>query len=129
MTKKIIIGILIALAIIALFAFLYKQSNKPGKYDAFAQCITDSGTKFYGAWWCPHCQNQKTMFGNSAKNLPYIECQTSDRKMLQICTDEGIQSYPTWKFPDGSVETGELSIEELAAKTQCSPDASAATTQ
>ena len=41
-----------------------------GKYDEFAQCLKDKGATFYGAFWCPHCQAQKKLFGTSVKFLP-----------------------------------------------------------
>jgi thiol-disulfide isomerase/thioredoxin len=100
--------------------FLTAQAKKPGKYDEVAQCITDSGAKFYGAWWCPHCQAQKAIFGKSAKKLPYVECQTRSREMIGTCTEEKIEGFPTWVFADGSRVTGERSIQELAEKTNCS---------
>ncbi len=99
--------------------------NKPGstKLDGFAQCITDSGAKFYGAFWCPHCQAQKALFGASAKLLPYIECSNADRSQKQACIDAKVESYPTWEMKDGTrlpVENGAgVSLETLAAKTQC----------
>jgi hypothetical protein len=94
--------------------------NEPGKYDEFASCITDSGTTFYAAFWCPHCQAQKAMFGKSDKYLPYVECsQPSGQGQLQICTDANVTSYPTWQFPDGSRLTGEQDLETLAEKTGC----------
>src|SRR5690242_11019622 len=30
---------------------------------AFAQALSASGTKMYGAFWCSHCNNQKALFG------------------------------------------------------------------
>src|SRR3989344_2470389 len=92
----------------------------PGKYDTFAQCLSDKGATFYGAFWCPHCQAQKKLFGNSARLLPYVECSTLDGKgQVQACTEKGVASYPTWEFADGSRLTGEISLEELAKKTSC----------
>lgn len=112
--------IIVTLAIIGgLIAFLVAEAKKPGKYDEFAQCLSDSGAQFYGAWWCPHCQAQKSLFGKSAKKLPYIECQTKDSKQTQQCDDIGIASYPTWIFADGTRVTGEQSFAELAEKTSC----------
>lgn len=88
-------------------------------YDSFAQCLTDAGAKFYGAYWCPHCQSQKKLFQNSSK-LPYIECSTPNGQgQLPICTDAGITGYPTWKFADGSQLDGERTLEELGEKTNC----------
>lgn len=89
------------------------------EYDTFAQCLTDAGAKFYGAYWCPHCQDQKKLLQNS-KKLPYIECSTPDgQAQVQVCIDAKITSYPTWVFADGSVGDGLQSIEVLAEKTNC----------
>lgn len=99
---------------------LVKNSNSPSKYDSFATCIKEKGAEFYGAFWCPHCRTQKSLFGKSAKNLPYIECSTPDgNSQLSSCTEKGIESYPTWFFADGTKESGELSLEKLAEKTSC----------
>lgn len=103
----------------ALIAFLTVQAKKPGKYDEFAQCISDSGAKFYGAWWCPHCQTQKAVFGKSSRLLPYVECQSKSRESFAICNDQDIKSYPTWIFANGSRVTGEQTFEQLAAQTAC----------
>lgn len=94
--------------------------NAPSKYDAFATCLGEKGATFYGAWWCPHCNNQKKLFGNAKRLLPYEECSTADGNgRLPICDEKGVESYPTWIFADGSKLTGEISLEELASKTLC----------
>ena len=120
--KKANIVTLIAVIIIVgggIYA-LVRKANTPGKYDTLAQCIADSGAKFYGAFWCPHCQATKAMFGKSAKLLPYIECsQPSGQGQLPICDEKGIKGYPTWIFPDASQLTGERTLQELADKTNC----------
>jgi thiol-disulfide isomerase/thioredoxin len=109
-----------AILIIIISVLLVKYSNTPSKYDGFASCLSEKGAKFYGAFWCPHCRNQKNMFGKSSKNLPYIECSTPDGNgQLAVCTEAGIESYPTWIFSDGSKENGEISLEKLAEKTNC----------
>ncbi len=119
-TKKIIPWIITVLVIGGFVSLLVVQAKKPGKYDTFAQCLSDSGAKFYGAFWCPHCQAQKALFGKSAKLLPYIECSTPDGKsQLPICTEKEIKGYPTWILPDGSRISGEQSFETLAEKTAC----------
>jgi thiol-disulfide isomerase/thioredoxin len=92
----------------------------PGNLDGFTQCLEDKGAIFYGAFWCPHCQRTKALFGSSAHLLPYVECSTPDGKeQLQICKDKGIQSYPTWTFADGSTLNGERTLKELSDKTGC----------
>lgn len=116
----IIIGVVTLLIVIGGAVALSANANKPGKLDGFAQCLKDKGVTFFGAFWCPHCKNQKKMFGNSAKLLPYTECSTADGKaQTQECIDKNIASYPTWEFADGSRETGEVSLEKLAEKSSC----------
>ena len=92
----------------------------PGRLDTFAQCLKDNGAIFYGAFWCPHCQAQKRMFGNSSQLLPYVECSTPDgQNQLQVCIDKEVQQYPTWDFADGSRLTVEVPLAQLAEKTGC----------
>jgi hypothetical protein len=88
-----------------------------GTYDDFAKYLTNHGAVFYGTFWCPHCQSQKTLFGSSAQFLPYFECSTPDGSgQVQACIDKKITSYPTWEFADGSRLTGELSLQQLVDK-------------
>ena len=118
-SKKMIAWGIIAVIIIAFGYWIFNVFSDSGKYDAFTQCIADSGAKFYGAFWCPHCQDQKNIFGSSKKYLPYVECSTPDRSsQLPECSSIGIESYPTWIFSDNS-RTNFLSLEELSRKTNC----------
>lgn len=123
MNKKIIFFGIAILAIIIFAAaglWLWGNYQNSGKYDSFAQCIKNSGAVFYGAFWCPHCQNQKKAFGNSEKYLPYVECSTQDgNSQTQICKDKKIESYPTWEFKSGDRQEGEMTLQELADKTKC----------
>ncbi|MFA7216947.1 MAG: thioredoxin domain-containing protein [Candidatus Paceibacterota bacterium] len=117
---KKIIYIIIALLFIGGVVFVIVSPAKGGEYDTFTQCLKDSGAKFYGTFWCPHCKNQKAMFGKSVKLLPYIECSTPDGQgQLQVCKDAQITGYPTWEFANGERLTGEVALEDLAAKTSC----------
>lgn len=118
MNKKAI-WILVALVFIGLVVWLIRTPGKPGKLDGLATCIKDSGALFYGAFWCPHCQNQKAMFGSSAKLLPYIECSTPNGQgQLEICTSAGVTGYPTWKIGTTTI-TGEQEPAKLAELTNC----------
>jgi thiol-disulfide isomerase/thioredoxin len=97
-SQKITIGVVIVLVAGAI-GFGIFASNKTGKYDELAQCIKDQGAQFFGAFWCPHCQKEKAMFGSSKKYLPYVECSTPDGQgQMQVCTDNNISGYPTWTF-------------------------------
>lgn len=113
--------IFFVLAIGGIFAARMWEDSQPGQYDTFAQCIADSGATFYGAFWCPHCEEQLEMFGNSDKLLPYVECSTPDgQNQTQACRDAEIQSYPTWDMPDGERITGVQTFQTLSEETGCS---------
>ena len=135
MKKTTILWIVGSLLVVgALVSLLVIQARKPGKYDTLAQCIADSGAKFYGAFWCPHCQAQKAMFGKSAKKLPYVECsEPNGKEQLPICKEAKIEGYPTWKLADNTLIPNEdgsgVSIETLATKTNCRAALAADTAQ
>jgi uncharacterized membrane protein len=71
--------------------------------------------KFYGASWCPHCQQQKQMFGSSVDRVPYIECSPGGPRapVSQACRDARIESYPTWII-NGQRYDGTQTLEALA---------------
>lgn len=118
--KNKIIWIIVILALLGGFVWLVKTPGKPGELDSFAQCIKDSGAKYYGAFWCPNCKNQEALFGRSAKLLPRIECSTPDGKgQLPVCQEAEIKGYPTWEFADGVRETGTLPLARLSELTSC----------
>ncbi len=117
-----VIGLLIVGVVltIVLGAGPSTKPQGPGEYDEFAKCLGEKGAVFYGAFWCPHCQAQKKMFGSSEKLLPYVECSLpSGQGQTAQCIEEGVKSYPTWRFADGSELTGEIPLETLAEKTSC----------
>lgn len=117
---KILIIIAVILIITAGGFIWWQQSNKIGKLDDFAKCLKDKGAAFYGAFWCPHCQSQKKLFGSSEKYLSYVECSTPDSNgQLEVCRKEKIEAYPTWKFSDGTIKQGELTLQELSDKSGC----------
>ncbi|MEX6503708.1 vitamin K epoxide reductase family protein [Pseudomonas zhanjiangensis] len=84
------------------------------RLQALASHLRDSGARFYGAYWCGTCQEQKHLFGSSAKRLPYIECTPNGRNGLlaPACLSAQINSYPTWIIR-GERHHKLLSIDEL----------------
>ena len=118
---KIAVYVLLIAAAFGLAFYLGRRSQH--KYDGFAQCLSDRGVKMYGAWWCPHCQEQKEKFGQvSFKLVPYTECGVPGdiKGQNPVCKQEGIQHSPTWQFPP----TGErvervFSLEELSDRSGC----------
>jgi hypothetical protein len=110
--------------IVAAFGLSYYLGYRSQhKYDGFARCLGDRGVKMYGAWWCPHCTEQKEKFGASFEYAPYVECGVKGDAKGQnpVCQDAGIKHFPTWQFPP----TGErvervFSLQELSDRTGCS---------
>ena len=85
----------------------------------FAKALAASGTTFYGAAWCPACKQQKDLFEDGYQFLPFVEVTNLDNPVTlnAIGTAEGIESFPTWKFPDGSRVTGAQSLETLSQRS------------
>lgn len=82
---------------------------------ALARHLTQVGAKEYGAFWCPHCHEQKQLFGKEAFALAdYVECDPEGRNSrAQMCLDAKIQGYPTWEI-NGKFYQGVQSLEKLA---------------
>lgn len=120
---KVFVVTIIGALVIVLGLGMTMNKPKVNKLDGFAQCIKDSGAKYYGAFWCPHCQKQGALFGSAKQYLPYIECSNPDKSQTQICKDAKIESYPTWELKDGTrlpVENDAgVSLKTLAEKTSC----------
>ena len=91
-----------------------------GRLDGFAQCLTAKQAKMYGAYWCPHCEEQKEMFDSSFDYAPYVECGIKGSKALEpICSQLGIKRFPTWIFADGTRAEGKQDLTFLSDKTGC----------
>lgn len=93
-----------------------------------AERLNESGAMFYGASWCPHCQQQKALFGASQERLPYVECSPSGPRgpVASACQSAGIQTYPTWIFADGARVSAVMSAGELAARVGFQPQSQGA---
>lgn len=118
--KSYVVSGFVFLIFLGFIAFSIISINKPGELDDFAKCLTEKNATFYGAFWCQHCAEQKVLFGKSVKFVNYVECSTPDKKgQTQICIIENIESYPTWKFNDGTKVQGVLPIEDLSERSGC----------
>lgn len=92
----------------------------PGKYAEVAQCLTDKGVIFYGAFWCPHCANQKARFGEDIQYVTYQECDDKGKGGNHaLCLEKGVTSYPTWFFPGLGNLPGEQEVRNLAKLSNC----------
>jgi uncharacterized membrane protein len=86
----------------------------PDRLAALADHLRASGGVVYGAYWCPHCQEQKQAFGDAAARLPYVECDPrGDNGRPDLCQAAGVRAYPTWAIGGQKLE-GVVSPAELA---------------
>lgn len=121
MNKNTLVAILFVLVIGAIgwWAFTNSKPNEAqGSYDDFAKCLQSKNVTMYGAAWCSHCQNEKRIFGESFKYVPYVECPDNP----QACAAKNIQSYPTWLLPNGEQLVGEQNgdgYRALSEKSGC----------
>lgn len=91
---------------------------------ALAQHLSGIGAKMYGAYWCPHCHDQKQLFGKEAFALiNYVECDPQGQNS-QTATCQAIApqvqeqtgqsfGYPTWEI-NGKYLSGTKTLQELA---------------
>jgi hypothetical protein len=116
--RKIVTGLLI----VAAFALvIYLGLRKRGsRLDSFAKCLSAKQATMYGAYWCPHCAEQKEMFESSFQYVPYVECGVpGSRDETQVCKEAGIKHFPTWQFSGGERQEGTMVLQALGAKTGC----------
>lgn len=90
--------------------------------DTFAHCLANKQVSMYGAFWCPHCADQKKEFGGSFGYVHYVECAIPGKPLgtqSDACRAMQIQRYPTWIFSDGNRVEAVLSLEQLSQRTGC----------
>jgi hypothetical protein len=109
-------GVLALLVLAYLVAWYYNNH----KYDKFAKCLAAKHAKMYGLYWCPHCLDQKHMFGASFRYVPYVECALSQTQEAPECKAAGVDHFPAWQFAGEPAKPGVLSLEALSDKTGCS---------
>ncbi|MEM9947240.1 MAG: vitamin K epoxide reductase family protein [Cyanobacteria bacterium P01_D01_bin.36] len=94
-------------------------TNPSGEAEvALAKHLTDIGATMYGLYWCPHCFDQKQLFGKDAyRQMPYVECDPGGYKsqtaVCQAALPEGT-GFPTWEI-NGEFVSGTQSLQALAA--------------
>jgi glutaredoxin len=117
--RKILIVAGVLIVAFGIYYFAYHR--KAHKLDAFAECLSKKQLKMYGAYWCPHCAEQKEKFDASFEYVPYIECGVPGerRAETQQCLQAGVKQFPTWVFPDGTREARVFELEELSQKSTC----------
>jgi len=82
---------------------------------SLAEHLDKIGAKMYGAWWCPHCFDQKQLFGKAAfQKLPYVECAPEGiNPNPDACIKAKVESFPTWVI-NGKTYSGTTELKQLA---------------
>jgi len=91
-----------------------KAISSPEKIK-LAEHLAKEGAVMYNAYWCPHCHDQKEMFGKEASDkLNLVECAIDGfNSQRELCEAKGITGFPSWEI-NGSIDSGVKSLEELA---------------
>mgnify|MGYP001198643788 CR=1 FL=1 len=117
-SKERLIWVGIAAVLALAYAGFWYHNNY--RYDDFAKCMASKQVKMYGAYWCPHCADQKEILGKSYRFV-YVECGIQgSHEESDECKKLGVKLFPTWRFPDSSMTPLVFSAQELSDKTGCS---------
>jgi len=84
----------------------------------FAKFLTDNKVVMYSAYWCPHCNDQKQLFGKAAvEELIIIECAKDGKNnKYKLCQEKGIEGFPSWEI-NNEIYSGTMNLRELAQMT------------
>ena len=91
-----------------------KKDFSEEQISSFAKCLTENDAVFYGTDWCPHCKDQKKMFGNAMDDIVFVDCDENKK----ACVDAGIEGYPTWKIK-GQTLVGTQTFYKLSKASGC----------
>ncbi len=88
---------------------------------ALAKHLTAKGAVMYSAYWCPHCREQKELFGKEATGeLKVVECAPDGHKsQAALCEAKQIKGFPSWEI-NGSIDSGVKPLAKLAAMSNYS---------
>jgi len=89
----------------------------------FAKFLSENNIKMYSAYWCPHCHDQKQLFGKKAvKELTIIECaQDGKDNKYKLCREKQIDGFPSWEIK-GEIYSGVKDLNDLAIMTNYEGD-------
>jgi len=114
-------GVMVLVAMVALHGFYNNWFVAPAdpKLEALAEHLDERGAVFYGAFWCPACNEQKDLFGEASDELPYFECSPNGRNagVAFECVAEEVRDFPTWVIGERRF-TGIQTPEDLARYTR-----------
>lgn len=81
---------------------------------SLAKHLGSIDAKMYGSYKCPHCTDQKKVFGTAFNFIEYVECDNRGANANpSLCFAKGISSYPTWEI-NGRYYQGQYKLDKLA---------------
>ena len=88
--------------------------SSPAAVD-LADHLLAAGAVMYSAYWCPHCHDQKELFGKQASDqLQVVECAPDGRdNQADLCKRKGLTGFPSWEIK-GKIDSGVKPLSELA---------------
>jgi len=79
-----------------------------------AKYLGKTGAVMYGSFQCPHCNQQKKLFGSAFKYITYVECHPKgENANPSLCLAKGIMNYPTWEI-GGRYYEGAMTLEKIS---------------
>ena len=90
-------------------------SNSNNSQIGLAKHLKSTGSSMYSAYWCPHCHDQKELFGKEAvAELRIIECAEDGlNSQADLCKRKGITGYPSWEI-NNEITSGVKDLIELS---------------
>ena len=115
---------LVTVATVGLSFAAFNAAVPASQYqEALARHLSDTGARFYGAYWCPACREQKRLFGNAATELPYVECDPAGAGARpDLCSQANVRTFPTWTV-GASRREGVTPLDTLATLSGFTPPA------
>lgn len=103
--------------------FGWQTTTTSGEAElALARHLVKIGAKEYSAYWCPHCHEQKLLFGKEAEQIiedsnVKVECAgDSPKGKPDVCKAAKVEGFPTWII-NGKSYGGVQNLQELATNS------------
>ena len=107
-------GAAVPTVLLALGLFAISPAGATPYQIGLARHLASTGAVMYGAYWCPHCREQKEMFSEAAAMQPYVECDPKGSGARpDLCERASVKSFPTWVIGDHRL-VGAQSLDALA---------------
>ena len=100
------------------------QTETPVEPGKLAQCLSEKNFTMYGRGGCSACALEKSYFGESFAQVPYVECDLNDESRA-VCDSKGITAYPTWEDVSGKQYKGAIPLPKLSELAGCKEESPA----